>query len=108
VLRWSEVDAPGHVETLAFYRRLVEVRRAEPDIASGDLRATHARFDEDAAWFVLSRGSLRVVANLSEQPQVVPLPEDLVEVLASWGRHPEKVGGGLRLEGHDVAVVRTV
>jgi maltooligosyltrehalose trehalohydrolase len=108
VLRWSEVDAPGHVETLAFYKRLVEVRRTEPDIASGDLRATQARFDEDAAWFVLSRGSLRVVANLSEQPQVVPLPEDLVEVLASWGRRPEKVGGGLRLEGHDVAVVRAV
>jgi hypothetical protein len=29
-------------------------------------------------------------------------------VLASWGRHPEKAPGGLRLEGHDVAVVRAV
>jgi maltooligosyltrehalose trehalohydrolase len=108
VLRWSEVDAPGHVETLAFYRRLLEVRRTEPDIASGDLRDTSARFDEDASWFVLSRGRLRVVANLSEQSQVVPVADDLDEVLASWGRHPEKAPGGLRLEGHDVAVVRAV
>ncbi len=108
VLRWSEVDAPGHVETLAFYKRLVEVRRTEPDIASGDLAATSARFDEDAAWFVLSRGSVKVVANLSEHPQVVPVTEDLDGVLASWGQPPEKVRGGLRLEGHDVAVVRAV
>jgi maltooligosyltrehalose trehalohydrolase len=105
-LVWSEVDAPGHVETVAFYRRLLRIRREEPQVASGDLRATTARFDEDAAWFVLSRGGVHVVANLSEQAQVIPFETDVDEVLATWGRHPEHQTGGLRLDGHDVTVVR--
>jgi maltooligosyltrehalose trehalohydrolase len=106
-LVWREVDAPGHVEMVAFYRRLLRIRREEPQVASGDLRATAVRFDEDAAWFVLSRGGVHVVANLSEEAQVVPFETDVDEVLASWGRHPEHEIGGLRVDGHDVTVVRT-
>ena len=40
VLDWSEPSAPGHNEMLHFYRELIKVRRTQPDVASGDLRAT--------------------------------------------------------------------
>ncbi|MEO7754741.1 MAG: malto-oligosyltrehalose trehalohydrolase [Terracoccus sp.] len=106
VLRWSEVGDPGHAETYAFYRRLIALRRAEPDIASGDLTQVSVEVDEDAQWLVLRRGGVLVVANLASSPQNVPLPGRVSEVLLSWSAGTLTEPGGLRLDGHDVAAVR--
>jgi maltooligosyltrehalose trehalohydrolase len=106
VLRWDEVRQPGHAELVAFYRRLIELRRAECDVASGDLEAVTTSFDEQAAWFVMSRGDVLVVANLADHPQLVPLASEVDDVLLSWGPAPARMAGGLRLGAHDVAVVR--
>ena len=53
-----------------------------------------------------SRGPVQVVANLAADTQVVPVPDGYDDLLVSWGPGPERVPGGLRLAGHDVAVVR--
>ncbi len=106
VLRWDEVDGDGHRQMVEFYRTLIALRRTEPDIASGDLTAVDVRADDDARWFVLRRGGIVVVANLAEQAQVVPFGGDGAEVLASWGDDPGVEPEGLRLDGHDVAVLR--
>jgi maltooligosyltrehalose trehalohydrolase len=106
VLVWDEVDTAGHRETLAFYRRLIEIRRTEPAVADGDLSRLETRLDEEARWFVMSRGPVQVVANLAADTQVVPVPDGYDDLLVSWGPGPERVPGGLRLAGHDVAVVR--
>jgi maltooligosyltrehalose trehalohydrolase len=90
-----------------FYVALLRVRRTEPDVASGDLRATSVQVDEDARWIVMSRGTVHVVANLAGRSQVVPFSGEVDRVLASWGRAPIIRGEGVRLDGHDVVVVRT-
>jgi maltooligosyltrehalose trehalohydrolase len=92
---------------LHFYRELIKVRRTQPDVASGDLRATSMRFDEDAEWIIMSRGSVHVVANLAGRAQVVPFHGEVEHVLASWGRAPIVDSQGVGLDGHDVAVLRT-
>ena len=107
VLDWQEPYAPGHNEMLHFYRQLIRVRRTQPDVASGDLRATSVSFDEDARWMVLSRGAVHVVANFAGRSQVVPFEGEVEHVLASWGRAPIVDGTGVLLDGHDVAVLRT-
>ena len=107
VLRWAEAVSPGHVEMMHFYVALLKVRRTEPDVASGDLRATSVQVDEDARWIIMSRGSVHVVANLAGRSQVVPFSGEVDRVLASWGRAPIIRGEGVRLDGHDVVVVRT-
>ena len=107
VLDWSEPTAPGHIEMLHFYRELIKVRRTQPDVASGDLRSTSVRFDEESGWLVLSRGSVHVFTNLASRGQVVPFDGDVQHVLASWGRPPVVDEHGVWLDGHDVAVVRT-
>ena len=106
VLLWGEVGDPGHAETYAFYRRLIALRRGEPDIASGDLTEVAVEVDEDARWLVLRRGDVLVVANLAPTPQNVPLPGRVSEVLLSWSAGTLTETGGLRLDGHDVAAVR--
>jgi maltooligosyltrehalose trehalohydrolase len=107
VLRWAETVSPGHVEMMYFYVALLRVRRTEPDVASGDLRATSVQVDEDARWIIMSRGTVHVVANLAGRSQVVPFSGEVDRVLASWGRAPIIRGEGVRLDGHDVVVVRT-
>jgi maltooligosyltrehalose trehalohydrolase len=99
--------APGHTEMLHFYIALTKVRRSEPDIASGDLRSTSVEVDEDARWLIMTRGKVHVVINLAGRSQVVPFHGEVSHVLASWGRAPIIRGEGVRLDGHDVAVVRT-
>lgn len=107
VLVWQEVSQPEHTAMLDFYRRLIALRRSEPDLASGDLTDSEVRVDDAAQWFALTRGAFVIVANLAEQSQVVPVNGEDVEVVASWGAPPMMEADGIRLDGHDVAVLRT-
>jgi maltooligosyltrehalose trehalohydrolase len=89
VLDRSELTRAPHAQVLDWYRRLVALRRSVPDLASGDLAATDLSWGGGAddgpfrGWLVLRRGGARVVANLSDAPQRVPVgldgPADLVE-----------------------------
>ena len=106
VLRWDEVAEPGHAAMLDLYRRLIRLRRTEPDLARGDLTWTAVDFDEDALWLVLRRGSIAIVANFATRPQIVPLHSEVLELLDGWGPRRTTELGGIRLDGHDVAVVR--
>jgi maltooligosyltrehalose trehalohydrolase len=107
VLHWDELGQPESAETLAFYRRLIELRRTEPDLASGDLTRIECRFDEAARWFVMSRGDVHVVANLAERRQLVPVSAGVAEVLAAWGAAPRPSPSGILLGPDTVAVVRS-
>jgi maltooligosyltrehalose trehalohydrolase len=107
ILDWDEVGEGEHAATLDFYRRLIALRRLEPELASGDLTAVRCSFDEGARWFVMSRGGLHVVANLAAEPQVVPVGgADRSALLASWTSSVELRRDGVALAGHDVAVIR--
>jgi maltooligosyltrehalose trehalohydrolase len=107
VLRWDEPDRQGHADMLAYYRRLIEVRRTEPDLTSGDLTALDVRVDDDLGWLVMRRGDIAVAANFAADAQTLPLHGNAWETLASWGDHHTEVSG-IRLDGHTVAVVRTI
>ncbi len=72
VLDWSEPDTGHHEEMLSFYRELIALRAAEPDLADGDLRAVEVEFDESQRWIRIGRGAFTVVANLSDEPRRLP------------------------------------
>jgi maltooligosyltrehalose trehalohydrolase len=118
VLRWDEIDSVEnggehgggeHRAMLDWYRRLIALRRSEPDLADSDLAAVAVERDVEAGWVVMRRGAFRVVANLAAEEVQVPLEGTLAEVTAAFG----DVTGGpegahtLRMGGHSVAVVRT-
>lgn len=107
VLDWGEVGRPEHAQMLAFYRRLIALRRDEPDLASGDLTGARVEADERARWFALTRGSFVVVANLAASGQIVPVNVAGAQVVLSWGERPVIEAGGIRLEGHHAVVLRT-
>src|SRR5699024_8763544 len=61
-------------EMLSFYRELIALRAAEPELAAGDLRAVDVDFDEAQRWIRVGRGSFTVVANLSDASRRLPGP----------------------------------
>ena len=65
-------SAAPHRNMLALYRRLIELRRTEPDLQDPRLTAVAVDYDEPARWLVVHRGGLRIAANFDEAPQVVP------------------------------------
>ena len=108
VLDWTETKTLGHTEMLEFYRELIKTRRGEPDARSGNLLATAVDVDEEAGWLIMHRGHVHVVCNFRPRSQVVPVTGLMVDrVLVSWGRAPVVDESGVRLDGHDVAVIRT-
>lgn len=81
-LDWSERDEPDHARMLAFVRRLIELRRSNPDIASGDRSATYVHIDADRASGWVRRGSVVVV--FAREPREVSVPISNHTVIESW------------------------
>jgi maltooligosyltrehalose trehalohydrolase len=109
VLDWSELSEPEHARMFGWYASLVAERRRNPDLRDDRLDTLVVECGEDDGWLVLTRGSVRVVANLAPEPADVPVP-DLgadPEVLLAWdeaGTSPAE--GGVRLAGRSVALLR--
>lgn len=95
VIDWSEQDGPGNRDLLAWYTRLIRLRRADPDLRSGDLtgvevtwsQSVHQIGDGGATrpdWLVVHRGAVRVVCVLAPDGADVDLAQSAA-ALASFG-----------------------
>lgn len=108
-LDWTELDAPRHQRLLDWYRTLIRLRREEPDLHSGDLRAVRVSFADDGAWLLVSRGTVRVVVVLADRTTTITVDSDVgTSVLASWGdvEPLPDTGSGMALPGRSVTILR--
>ncbi|MEV8108230.1 MULTISPECIES: malto-oligosyltrehalose trehalohydrolase [unclassified Streptomyces] len=85
-LDWSEPSREPHARLHAWYRELIALRRALPDLHDPDLASVRTAHDEEARWLAYRRGDLRIAVNLGGQPATIPL------------------GGGRRRGGEDRVV----
>ncbi|TVZ80054.1 malto-oligosyltrehalose trehalohydrolase [Streptomyces sp. BK340] len=83
-LDWSEPEREPHARVLAWYRRLIELRREQPDLTDPDLADTKVAYDEEARWLAFRRGDVRVAVNLGKEQAAIPLGTGRVQVLAAW------------------------
>ncbi|GGZ91895.1 malto-oligosyltrehalose trehalohydrolase [Streptomyces bluensis] len=83
-LDWSEPDSEPHARVLAWYRELIALRHAQPDLTDPDLADTKVAYDEDARWFAFRRGDVRVAVNLGGETAAIPLGVRHARVLAAW------------------------
>jgi malto-oligosyltrehalose trehalohydrolase len=72
-LDWSQPGRPGYKELLAWYTELIALRRARPELTDPRLDLVRVSFCESGRWIVMSRGQLRVAANLGASAAPVPL-----------------------------------
>ncbi|MEW6268583.1 MAG: malto-oligosyltrehalose trehalohydrolase [Thermodesulfobacteriota bacterium] len=100
-LDWGEVEHAPHAAMLDWHRDLIRLRRSVPDLADPRRSRAAATFDEQAQWFVLSRGDVAVACNLASSRQRVPLPPGPARdvLLASPGAHAEEASVVLEPDG---------
>jgi len=70
-LRWEEIDSAVHSDMLSWYKQLIQLRKAYPELTDGNLRALKLRFDEEAQWLYFSRGRVTLVCNFSDERQTI-------------------------------------
>ncbi|MFE2542000.1 malto-oligosyltrehalose trehalohydrolase [Actinacidiphila glaucinigra] len=110
-LDWSEQAREPHAELLDWYRRLIALRHAEPELTDPALDAVHVTVGGHT--LRLDRGRFRIAVNFSPEEALVALhhpgradPRGYVPV-AAWRPCPPPADTGcLHLPGHSVAVLR--
>ncbi|HCU96402.1 MAG TPA: malto-oligosyltrehalose trehalohydrolase [Actinobacteria bacterium] len=82
-LDWSEPGREPHAGLLRWYRELIALRRARPELTDPRLGRVRVDYDEAARWLVVRRGRLRIVANLCPGRSLVPLDRPGTGLLAA-------------------------
>jgi maltooligosyltrehalose trehalohydrolase len=103
ILDWSQPSNGAHAQMMEFYRTMIALRAAEPDLRDPRLDTVRVDFDEAAGWLVVHRGGLRVVVNLATAPQVVPAA---VGELLLATEEPRRTGTGLELAPESAVIGR--
>ncbi|MHC9292810.1 malto-oligosyltrehalose trehalohydrolase [Mycobacterium sp. LTG2003] len=103
-LDWDEVDDGEHGRLRAIYRRLIALRKTEPDLADPWLDHMRIEFDEAQRWIVMHRGALSIACNLGAETVKIPVTGEVV--LAS--DEPGTDSAMTVLGGHSFAILRTV
>lgn len=105
-LNWSELAEPSHADLLDWHRELIRLRRREPDLSDGRLDRLETRFDEDARWLVVKRGTVCVVCNLAPQTQRVPIASGGHHVLLASHAEAAVAGDAIQLPPDAVAILK--
>ena len=82
-LRWDELRDHAHADMLAWYRKLILVRRAEPDLTDGRFDRVQVRFDEEQRWITVRRGRVLMAANLSGDARHIDVDGTVPSVVAA-------------------------
>jgi maltooligosyltrehalose trehalohydrolase len=106
-LDWAELAEEPHAHLLAVYRGLLALRHAHPDLVDADLTAMAVSWDDADRWLVVTRGCLRVVANLSDEPREVDLDVPADEVLFATADLPTLDGTTITVPAESAVIVST-
>jgi maltooligosyltrehalose trehalohydrolase len=71
-LDWSQPSRAPYAGTLEWYRQLIALRKARPEITDPRLDRVRVDYDEDARWLLVHRGPLRIAANLGKASARIP------------------------------------
>lgn len=103
-LPWNELDREPHASLLAWYKKLIALRRATGALTDSRLHVLSVHFDERAKWLVVNRDGIEVVCNLAADRQAVPIAGKGKYSLSSeegWQLRP----GLIELPGDSVAIL---
>jgi maltooligosyltrehalose trehalohydrolase len=106
-LDWDELERDCHASLLAWYRELIALRRARPELTDPRLGRVQVDYDEMERWLVVRRGRLRVVANLGPGSQRVPLDRPAAAVLAASGPGVAIGQDAVTMPATTIAVIET-
>jgi maltooligosyltrehalose trehalohydrolase len=103
-LRWEEQERPPHSEVLEWYRQLIALRKAHPDLTEGSLEHVQVEFSEEGQWMAMQRGSIEVIVNLGQRALVRKTAS--AQLLMSSGTLVKLEGGMVSLSPDSVAILK--
>jgi len=106
-LDWAETHSQRHASLLAWYRRLIALRRQVPALTDPRLDRTAADCDPGAGWLVVGRGPVTVAANLDAGAWTFPVAA-AGDLLAASDPRVELAGQDLLLPPDTVAILEKV
>jgi maltooligosyltrehalose trehalohydrolase len=106
-LDWSQPGAEPYRSLLDWYRSLLALRRARPELTDPRLDRVRAEFDEEARWLLVHRGALLVAANLGDGPVDIPVAPGPGAVLLGSDPGISVRPGAIALPAATFAVVET-
>jgi maltooligosyltrehalose trehalohydrolase len=74
-LNWDEIQQPEHAGMLAWYKKLIAFRHANPSLANGSLEEVDVQFDEEQKWLTMRRGTIILALNLAETTLSLCVPQ---------------------------------
>jgi maltooligosyltrehalose trehalohydrolase len=105
-LKWDEISQSPHAEILDWHKKLIQLRRSEPDLSDGDLKKIHTTFDEESGWLVAERGSVSIVCNFSDRSHHIPVCAGEQRTLISSEAGINAADGFASLPTESVAVLK--
>jgi maltooligosyltrehalose trehalohydrolase len=84
-LNWEEAGEGIHAEMLAWYAKLIHIRRGSPSLNDGDTNHIKARCDAEKRWLVIERGLVQVLTNLGSKPAEFAVPNGYRLIAQSSG-----------------------
>ncbi|MDF9816283.1 malto-oligosyltrehalose trehalohydrolase [Streptomyces sp. SPB162] len=113
-LDWSEPEREPHARLLGWYRELIALRRAEPELSGAGLLTPPPDIGISGEVLTVRRGRFLTAVNFSDEPSAVPLAGPFadrtaaVSVAAAWlpgdPPGPDRV---LRLPGRAAVILRS-
>ena len=107
-LDWSQPGLEPYRSLLGWYRELLALRRARPELTDPRLDQVHAAYDEGARWLLITRGPLRIAANLGPDDVRVPIGAGSPALLAASTPDITADSGVITLPPASFAVIDTV
>ncbi|MFI6919095.1 malto-oligosyltrehalose trehalohydrolase [Nonomuraea spiralis] len=105
-LDWSELKEEENWSLLCWYRDLIALRKALPELSDPRLDRVRVEADPDGKWLIMWRGTVCVSVNFS--PETLTLPPAGATVLLASDDPVASGPDGLRLPGQALAICRTV
>ncbi len=106
-LDWSQLHKDPHCELLAWYRELIALRRARPELTDPRLDRVEVDYDETGRWLVVRRGRLRIVATLGQDGPRLPLGRPGAALLTASCPGIVIDGDTVTMPGRAFAVIET-
>ncbi|MEU4719098.1 malto-oligosyltrehalose trehalohydrolase [Nonomuraea dietziae] len=104
-LEWSELKDEEHWSLLCWYRDLIALRKAMPELTDPRLDRVRVEFDEASRWLMVHRLSLTVMVNFC--PDSVTLTVPLGAVLLASDEGVTAGRDWVRLPGQTLAIYRS-
>ncbi len=105
-LKWPELKQENHAGIFNWYQQLIRLRSNEPSLNDGRMDCVDVSFDEVARWFMVKRGNISVICNLSTHGQSISLRMRRCQLLLASEAGSVLADGQITIAPESVAIVK--